>query len=112
MMESCNFLSAEMQTIMVPMVIGVVEIIKRTNIIKNSAWFTPISMVVGIIVAATYAYQQGQFPDNLKEYINLGLGGALSGLAGSGIYRGIKVYKTGDDNGSSNQETGKSTDAK
>ncbi len=104
--QTCSALSGQAQSVMVPIVIGIVEAIKRMNIVKNDVYFAPISIIAGICVAVSYAAQQGEFPMDINGYINLGTGGIVAGLAAAGLFGGVKKFTASPKEENTSKKTG------
>ena len=88
-----------LQAAVLPLMIILVELLKSWGVLKDSKWYIPAVVLVGVLSGLGYAfiYTPGWewfLSVGAKEIIqvsaNMGLQGALVGLAAAGIYRGAQ----------------------
>ena len=88
-----------LQAAALPVIIIVFELLKTWGVTKDSKWYVPIVVLVGVISGLGYAavYSPGWewwmaagVKDIIQTSANAGLQGALVGLAAAGIYRGAQ----------------------
>jgi uncharacterized membrane protein YfbV (UPF0208 family) len=70
-------------TATVPIVVALTQIVKMTNWV-NPKYMPFIAILMGIIISFLFAHDSGDFSANV-------LAGILFGLAGSGLYSGLKA---------------------
>ena len=70
-------------TATVPIVVALTQIVKMTNWV-NPKYMPFIAILMGIITSFLFAHDSGDFSANI-------LAGILFGLAGSGLYSGLKA---------------------
>ena len=70
----------------VPVIIGLVEIVKRW--IADDRWYPLIALVLGMAINAAIAYQTA------GNYLLAVLIGVVAGLAASGLYSGQKTVRS------------------
>ena len=69
----------------VPVIIGLVEIVKRW--IADDRWYPLIALLLGVAINAAIAYQTG------TDYLLAVLIGIVAGLAASGLYSSGKTFR-------------------
>ena len=73
-----------MELVLIPILIGVLEAIKRTGF--NSKFIPALSIILGILIGIVYSGFE------LKEGV---LSGVFIGLSAVGLYSGVKYTKIG-----------------
>jgi hypothetical protein len=73
--------------LVVPMIIGLVEVAKRSGL--DAAWAAPLSIVLGLVASLGFAATHGPVAGDM--WYQAALWGVAFGLSASGLYSGAKA---------------------